>query len=47
MYISHFAYFPVDKSVPHVACLLLDSNEAPRIGDQVLRSDVDFAIAMV
>ncbi|KAK3290784.1 uncharacterized protein B0H64DRAFT_452231 [Chaetomium fimeti] len=47
MYISECAYFPVDSSIPHVACLVLDSIEATITGDRVLRSDLDFAIAMV
>ncbi|KAK4153973.1 hypothetical protein C8A00DRAFT_33226 [Chaetomidium leptoderma] len=39
------AYFPVDVTKPHVASLVIDSHEAP--GDKVLRSEVDYAIAMV
>ncbi|KAK4033027.1 hypothetical protein C8A01DRAFT_50316 [Parachaetomium inaequale] len=39
------AYFPVDETKPHVCCCVGDSTEDP--GDQVLRSDVDYAIALV
>jgi hypothetical protein len=39
------AYFPVCETKPHVACLVIDSNEAP--GDQVLRSEVDYAIELI
>jgi hypothetical protein len=44
-YLTECAYFPVDETIPHLACGVIDSNDAP--GDQVLRSDVDYAIALV
>jgi hypothetical protein len=44
-YLPQAAFFPVDKTKPHVACLTADSNHAP--GDRVLRSDVHYAIEMV
>ncbi|EAQ83360.1 predicted protein [Chaetomium globosum CBS 148.51] len=46
-YQSVCAYFPVNTSRPHVACLVADSMEASTTGGQALRSDVDYAIAMV
>ncbi|KAH6630952.1 hypothetical protein B0J18DRAFT_463769 [Chaetomium sp. MPI-SDFR-AT-0129] len=43
-YESEAAYFPVDGTKPHVACFVIDSNIVP--GDQVLYSDVDYALAL-
>ncbi|KAL2168663.1 hypothetical protein VTG60DRAFT_6946 [Thermothelomyces hinnuleus] len=39
------ALFPVDKTKPHVACFMTDSNVAP--GDQVLYSEVHYAVQLV
>jgi hypothetical protein len=44
-YQSESAYFPVDSSIPHVACLVIDSMETSTTGDQVPRSDGDYVIA--
>jgi hypothetical protein len=43
-YQSKWAYFPVDQTKPHVACMVFDSNEGP---EQVLRSEVDYALELV
>ncbi|KAH6838565.1 hypothetical protein B0I37DRAFT_387176 [Chaetomium sp. MPI-CAGE-AT-0009] len=44
-YSPQAAYFPVDKTKPHVACFAIDSNHPQ--GDRVLRSDVHYAIELV
>jgi hypothetical protein len=44
-YYPQAAFFPVDKTKPHVACFSFDSNHAP--GDEVLHSEVHYAIQLV
>ncbi|AEO59869.1 hypothetical protein MYCTH_2119965 [Thermothelomyces thermophilus ATCC 42464] len=44
-YLPVAAFFPVDKTKPHVACVMADSNVAP--GDQVLYSEVHSAVRLV
>lgn len=39
------AYFPVDKTKPHVACFVIDSKVEPE--NQVLCSEVDYAAELV
>jgi hypothetical protein len=45
-YFPKAAYFPVDRTKPHVACLTIDSNPSPG-DDKVLHSEVDYAISLV